>query len=102
MLTHLLAPVLLLALALLACDPLPAIVPSLAQAGITALSALAEERGLSGIADLDFALELLERGDIEGCCSVLRHWLNTNEHDPRVAAVLQLLEAQLERERTGG
>lgn len=57
------------------------------------LDELAEADGAGGM--LDLARGLLEKGDVAGCCSVLRMYLETHGDDPMVRAALAVLEAQL-------
>ncbi len=48
---------------------------------------------------LTAAQEHLERGDVGGAIDLLKAYLLEHPHDPEVAALLQLLEAQVDRLR---
>jgi hypothetical protein len=56
---------------------------------------LADADGAGGI--LDVALGFLEQGDLPNCCRSLKRYLLEGGNDPRVRAVLALLEAELKR-----
>ena len=61
---------------------------------LTVLAALAEADGGDG--PLSIALDYLESGDLPQCCRMLSWYLGEVEDDPRVQAVLTLLQAELE------
>ena len=58
----------------------------------TVLRSLADSNGPRAL--LEVAVDLLDKGDLEGCCQVLRLALE-QANDPVVSAVLALLETQL-------
>ena len=67
--------------------------PDVAEVASMALETLAHEDGAGGL--LDLALGFLREGDVAACCSALQSYLLQFGEDPRVRAVLRLLEAEL-------
>ncbi len=81
----------LVALAL-GCGVPVATLSAVAGGTLTILRALVDARQSP---HLDMAEQLLERGDLEGCCEYLRAELIQNGYDREVSALLALVESQL-------